>query len=125
MELLPAAAQAVIGPHHTDFEDVINIHEHEGLRFVDQVDIFDAGPMLEARTRLIRTIRKAEQATIAIDHDRAQTSGSRVLLSNNQCQDFRCLLARKQSDSEVIYINPQIAQALGVSDGEQVLYSPL
>ena len=125
VELLPAAAQAVIGQHHTDFEDVINIHEHEGLRFVDQVDIFDAGPMLEARTRLIRTIRKAEQATIAIDHDRAQTSGSRVLLSNNQCQDFRCLLARKQSDSEVIYINPQIAQALGVSDGEQVLYSPL
>ncbi|MDP6969257.1 MAG: arginine N-succinyltransferase [Gammaproteobacteria bacterium] len=125
VELLPAPAQAVIGQHHKDFEDVVNILEHEGLRFVDQVDIFDAGPMLEARTRLIRTIRKAEYSTIAIDHNSAHSSGSRVLLSNNQCQDFRCLLARKQPDSEVISIQPQTAQALGVSDGEQVLYSPL
>ncbi|MDP6189688.1 MAG: arginine N-succinyltransferase, partial [Gammaproteobacteria bacterium] len=107
VELLPAAAQAVIGQHHKDFEDVVNILEHEGLRFVDQVDIFDAGPMLEARTRLIRTVRKAEYATIAIENNTNQNNGLRVLLSNNQCQDFRCLLARKQTDSEVIYLNQQ------------------
>jgi len=122
--LLPATAQAVIGKHHEDFEDIINILEHEGLHFEDQVDIFDAGPILEARTRNLRTIRNAQTATITIT-EAPQAIGQRVLVSNNQCQDFRCLLARKDQQSGTISLSQAQTDALQVVNDEQVLYSPL
>lgn len=122
--LLPASAQAVIGQHNEDFEDVVNILEHEGLRFEDQVDIFDAGPMLEARTRHIRTIRQSQTAAITITNQ-TTSDGQRVLVGNNHCQDFRCILARLDTDTQQVVLTAKQAQALMVETGEVVIFSPL
>lgn len=122
--LLPEAAQGVIGQHHEDFEDIVNILEHEGLRFEDQVDIFDAGPMLEARTRHIRTIRQAQFGNLEIS-EKSDPKGQRILVGNNQCEEFRCILARKSRDSNAITLNAEQANALLAEAGEQLIYSPL
>ena len=98
--LLNQQAQDVIGQHHDDAEDIVNILEHEGMHLEGHVDIFDAGPILEARTRLIRTIRHAEQTQAVMGDEVVQ--GKRVLVCNNSCVDFRCILARKQSDALVL-----------------------
>lgn len=122
--LLPPQAQAVIGQHHEDFEDIVNILEHEGLHFEDQVDIFDAGPILEARTRHIRTIRQAQNGIIEISKNPPK-KGQRVLIGNNHCQDFRCILAIKASGEQSLKLSPEQAAMLMVDEGEEVIYSPL
>jgi len=125
--LLPAAAQEVIGQHNEDFEDIVNILEHEGLQFMDQVDIFDAGPILEARTRLIRTIRQVQQAEVVLKEDTARdnaTPSVKALLSNNRYQEFRCVLGNLSTDGKV-YLTAEEAKALALLPNQHILVAPL
>ena len=119
--LLSDKAQAVIGQHHDDVEDIVNILEHEGLHFEGHVDIFDAGPILEVRTRHLRAIRHAEQAQALIGDE--VLHGKRVLVCNNSCLDFRCIIARKQGLSLVLSAG-QI-DGLKVATGDTLTYCQL
>lgn len=119
--LLNQQAQDVIGQHHDDAEDIVNILEHEGMHLEGHVDIFDAGPILEARTRLIRTIRHAEQIQAVMGDEVMQ--GKRVLVCNNSCVDFRCILARKKSDSLVL--SKAQLEGLQVATGNTLTYCHL
>jgi len=119
--LLNQQAQDVIGQHHDDAEDIVNILEHEGMHLEGHVDIFDAGPILEARTRLIRTIRHAEQTQAVMGDEVVQ--GKRVLVCNNSCVDFRCILARKQSDALVL--SKAQLEGLQVAAGNTLTYCHL
>jgi arginine/ornithine succinyltransferase subunit-like protein len=119
--LLSDAAQSVISQHHDGVEDIVNILEHEGLHFEGHVDIFDAGPILEVRTRHIRAIRHAEQITVAVGD--SVEHGKRVLVSNNSCLDFRCIIARKQG-AALILSEAQL-EGLQVANGNTVTYCPL
>jgi arginine N-succinyltransferase len=119
--LLSAAAQAVIGEHHEGVEDIVNILEHEGLHFEGHVDIFDAGPILEVRTRHLRAIRHAEHAQALLGDEVLR--GKRVLVCNNSCLDFRCIIARKPS-SALVLSEAQL-EALQVVSGNTLTYCPL
>jgi len=119
--LLSDKAQAVIGQHHDDVEDIVNILEHEGLHFEGHVDIFDAGPILEVRTRLIRAIRHAEQTQALVGDEVLQ--GKRVLVCNNSCLDFRCIIARKQGLSLVL--SEAQLDGLQVATGNTLTYCQL
>ena len=119
--LLNAKAQAVIGEHHEDVEDIVNILEHEGLHFAGHVDIFDAGPILEVRTRHIRAIRHAEQAQVAVGDE--VLVGKRVLVCNNNCLDFRCIIVRKQGP--LLLLSEAQLEALQVAAGNTLTYCPL
>ena len=119
--LLNAKAQAVIGEHHEDVEDIVNILEHEGLHFAGHVDIFDAGPILEVRTRHIRAIRHAEQAQVAVGDE--VLVGKRVLVCNNNCLDFRCIIVRKQGP--LLLLSEAQLEALQVAVGNTLTYCPL
>ncbi|MDO7554492.1 MAG: arginine N-succinyltransferase, partial [Oceanospirillaceae bacterium] len=119
--LLNAKAQAVIGEHHEDVEDIVNILEHEGLHFAGHVDIFDAGPILEVRTRYIRAIRHAEQAQVAVGDE--VLVGKRVLVCNNTCLDFRCIIVRKQGP--LLLLSEAQLEALQVAAGNTLTYCPL
>ncbi|MCS5559301.1 MAG: arginine N-succinyltransferase [Oceanospirillaceae bacterium] len=119
--LLSDTAQTVIGQHHDDVEDIVNILEHEGLHFEGHVDIFDAGPILEVRTRHIRAIRHAEQIKVQAGDPVEQ--GKRVLVSNNSCHDFRCIIARKQGAA--LILSESQLKGLQVANGNTVTYCPL
>jgi arginine N-succinyltransferase len=119
--LLNHHAQKVIGQHHDDAEDIVNILEHEGLHFEGHVDIFDAGPILEVSTRHIRAIRHAEQTQAVIGDE--VLHGSRVLVCNNSCLDFRCIVARKKSS--ILVLSAAQLEGLQVVSGNTLTYCPL
>ena len=119
--LLSDKAQAVIGEHHEGVEDIVNILEHEGLHFEGHVDIFDAGPILEVRTRHIRAIRHAEQTQVLMGDE--VLHGKRVLVCNNSCHDFRCIIARKQGLSLVL--SEAQLEGLQVAAGNTLTYCQL
>tara|TARA_B100000780_G_C20869175_1_gene345705 strand:+ start:46 stop:609 length:564 start_codon:yes stop_codon:yes gene_type:complete len=119
--LLSAQVQAIIGPHHQDLEDIVNILEHEGLHFEGHVDIFDAGPVLEVRTRHIRTVRHAEQAQVIMEDEVLQSK--RVLVYNHSCADFRCIIARKLVP--LLVLSKAQLKGLQVIDGNTSTYFQL
>ncbi|MEP7211218.1 MAG: arginine N-succinyltransferase [Alphaproteobacteria bacterium] len=58
-DLLPADARAVIGRPHPDAEPALALLKSQGFRFNNVIDIFDAGPCVEAFTDHIDIVRDA------------------------------------------------------------------
>ena len=100
---LPAEAQDVIGRVHVDTAPARHLLEQEGLFYDGYVDIFDAGPVLQARVADLRSLRESVlllAACLADDaadglatasapgHDRQS-----VMVATTSLQDFRVTLA--------------------------------
>jgi arginine N-succinyltransferase len=58
-DLLPTDARGVIGKPHPDAEPALALLKSQGFRFNNVVDIFDAGPCVEAFTDHIDIVRDA------------------------------------------------------------------
>ena len=103
---LPEDAQEVIGKVHRSTAPARKLLEQEGMHFEGYVDIFDAGPVLQARVSELRAMR---ESTLAIAGPSAPTGeGDPVLVSNTKMGDFRMILTNA---------NP-VAGKIGLSDSE-------
>jgi len=65
--LLTEQAQAVIGKPHPDAEPALRILTAEGFSHQGYIDIFDAGPVIEAPLSTIRTVRDSQHLSLVID----------------------------------------------------------
>jgi arginine N-succinyltransferase len=96
---LPQEAQDVIGKVHPSTAPARRLLEQEGMHFEGYIDIFDAGPVLQARVSELRAMRDSTLAQIgpAGDWDTAcapETAPAEpVLVSNTNMRDFRMLLS--------------------------------
>jgi arginine N-succinyltransferase len=88
--LLPAEVRDVIGRAHRDAEPARRMLEGEGFRFADEVDIFDAGPLLAADLPAVRAVREAREAVVGALADQPPPGGRR-LVANGRL-DFRAAL---------------------------------
>ncbi len=114
--LLNEEARNAIGQPRPDIEPVMDILEDEGFAYRGYVDIFDAGPTLEARTEDLRSVWQSRTARLAVAEE---TSGDQwMLLSNDHCEDFRALLIR--GNPEQPQVLPEVARQLHLSDGDSV-----
>jgi len=124
VDFLTAAAQSVIADVHPTTLPARNILESEGMRYEGYVDIFDAGPTLEAYTSDLRVVRKSRLRQVKIGA--TELSGEQILLlGNDKYQDFRAIIASPLLDRSSIYLTQSQAQALSVIDGEQLRVVPL
>ena len=62
VDYLPESAQEVIGKVHRNTQPARKMLEQEGMHFEGYVDIFDAGPVLQARVSELRAMRQSELA---------------------------------------------------------------
>ena len=65
IDLLPEAAQAVIGQVHERTRPALRMLESEGLRYEGYVDIFDGGPTVAAPVDALRTVAESVVCTVA------------------------------------------------------------
>lgn len=119
IELLPEEAQAVIGKPHPGTVPALNILSEEGFRPTAYVDIFDAGPTIEARQQDIHSIRTSRLIKIRSLSDEA--IGQNFLLANHTW-DFRAVLAPyilnlKQGQG---VISKLVAEQLQVKPGDYI-----
>ncbi|MDH2431825.1 arginine N-succinyltransferase [Pokkaliibacter sp. MBI-7] len=114
--LLPSAAQAAIGQTHEHTTPARRLLESEGFRYNNYVDIFDAGPTLEARVQDIRAIRESRYVKVQVGETSGR--GELSLLATLSLADFRCCMAHTDALGQgIITINQQTADALGVKSG--------
>ena len=121
--LLPPDVQAVIGAVHHDSKPALGLLQGEGFQITNEVDIFDAGPLVRASVASLRTTRRARQIQV-----RAVRAGPAAvptyLLSNGQL-DFRaCLGAPELGKPGAALSNEEIA-ALHLSMNDAAWVSPL
>lgn len=119
IELLPEDAQRVIGKPHPGSEPAMRILEEAGFRFASCVDIFDAGPTIEAKQKDIRCINESRVYTLKGLSD--EVIGSPVIIAN-QSWDFRAVLAPYVLNLEQgrCVLSKSVAELLQVKPGQPI-----
>ena len=123
--LLPASVQAVIGRVHHDTEPALALLLAEGFQQTQEVDIFDAGPLIRANIDEIRTLRQSR--TVAVRSAAATIPATMASqLVAHPGLDFRaCLSAAIAHDDGSVSLSRETAAALNVEAKDQVVLSPL
>ncbi|MBV1787050.1 arginine N-succinyltransferase [Marinobacterium sp. D7] len=123
--LLPQSAQDAIGQTQEATKPARRLLESEGMRYNNYVDIFDAGPMLEAPMQDIRAIRDSLYFKARIDDEIADQEQP-FLISNTLLEGFRCCTSRALSlRSSIASLNSETAAALNVRSGDTLRIVPL
>lgn len=96
--LLPDDAQEAIGAVHLDTAPARRLLEQEGLFYEGYVDIFDAGPVLQARISALRALRESVSVVVERMPSLTAESGPRsddmLLVANTSMRDFRAIVAQ-------------------------------
>ncbi|RZI43171.1 arginine N-succinyltransferase [Herbaspirillum sp. HC18] len=120
---LPQEAQEVIGRVHVDTAPARRLLEQEGMYCEGYVDIFDAGPVLQARVSELRALRESE---LAIVHT-AETAQEDIpmLVANTRMQDFRVIVAQSHRHRGRLALPAEQHELLACRAGDAVRAMPL
>jgi arginine N-succinyltransferase len=125
VKLLAAEAQAAIGKPHQSTIPAMDILMKEGFRYNSYVDIFDAGPTIEATRSQIHTIATSRVLTIKKISD--DVSSKSYLLATTKLDDFKATLSQAIVNERLGHciISKNTAELLEVSQGECLRLAPL
>jgi arginine N-succinyltransferase len=120
---LPDDAQEVIGKVHRSTAPARKLLEQEGMHFEGYVDIFDAGPVLQARVSELRAMR---ESTLAVaDIDGALGDAEPLLVSNTRLEDFRMIVTNANPVAGKIALNASELELLHCQSGDSIRTLPL
>ncbi|MCE0495857.1 arginine N-succinyltransferase [Vibrio salinus] len=119
VDFLTEEAKTVIAQVHPNTIPARRILESEGMRYEGYIDIFDAGPTLEAYTKDLRIVRDSELRKVVISLTMNE-GDKQFLIGNDSYKNFRAIIGAQRVTGTEIYITPMQAEALNVSDGENV-----
>lgn len=119
VDLLPQEARDVIGKMHPNTQPAGRLLHTEGLHFLDYVDIFDAGPTLEAEICNLRAVNYSQLVEVMVTDSPAQQDNT-YLCANDNYLDYRaCLICSPIVDGKLALSQEQ-ADSLKVTAGQKV-----
>ncbi len=122
--MLAPEVQAVIGRVHRETEPALALLRAEGFVATDEVDIFDAGPLVRARVSEVRAIRAARTARIRSAAASVPAAAPAMLLSNGAL-DFRaCTGGVVEHPDGQVSLSRACAEALNLEAGEKLTWTP-
>ncbi|MGE8154548.1 arginine N-succinyltransferase [Pseudomonas vancouverensis] len=121
--LLTEQAQAVIGKAHPSIEPALNILTAEGFAHKGYIDIFDAGPVIEAPVAGIRTVRDSQclVLTVGTPDERAAV----WLIHNRRMENCRITSAPAFRSGNCLVVDRLTAKRLQLQPGDSVRAVPL
>lgn len=119
VSLLDPAAQEVIGEVHPQTLPALKLLEAEGFKFRGYVDLFDAGPTVEAQLDNLKTVRDSRLYEVCIGTPEQPADH---IVSNTRLSHFRATVAAIDIDhqSQQVTITADVAAALMIIDGDQI-----
>lgn len=122
--LLSPEAQAVIGKVHEQTKPALALLEKEGFCNRGYVDIFDAGPTVEAKLDDILAIRNRKEYKVKTGD---VINGSEYIVSNMKVDNYRATVASLQVNAEdnIVILNEETLLALKINEGDSISVVPL
>lgn len=122
--LLPEDAKAVIGRPHDGAVPAARLLEKEGFRFSGAIDIFDGGPLMDARLDMITTVHNSVAGELAGsveggEHDHQHLAASTSL------ENFRVVATSVVEGGSGLWLPDAAAKALEVKEGDNIRYVAL
>lgn len=118
---LPDDAQEVIGKVHRSTAPARKLLEQEGMHFEGYVDIFDAGPVLQARVSELRALRDSMVAIADTSSTLApSTEAEPLMVSNTQLDDFRMIVTSASPVAGKIALSASELELLHCQSGDSI-----
>lgn len=118
--LLSKDAQAVIGNVHDKTKPALRLLEKEGFEFRGYVDLFDAGPTVEAQMDNIKSVRESRLLTVKIGKGQSVDTYAIANLEVNTFKAvFSCDISIDDND-DTAFIDSELASALNVKCGDSI-----
>src|SRR5690606_13141374 len=117
--MMPDLAQEVSGQVRSAAQAVYDILMDEGFESENYIDIFDGGPVVQAHTAELTTVRCSQVATVRIGEPLPATGT--WLMANERVREFRaCLHPLQWAPGAPVVLDPMLAQLLKVTDGDSL-----
>src|SRR5690606_32530921 len=111
--LLPKKTQNAIQKTQTTSKPALKMLRKEGFEISDQLDVFDAGPVVASRTRAILSISSNSLATVS-ETAKDPINSPKYIISNTSL-DFRACCGRLELSGELnAIISEEVAEALRI-----------
>ncbi|MFG1495096.1 arginine N-succinyltransferase [Saccharospirillum sp. HFRX-1] len=121
--LLPERARNTIGQNQEAANRACSLFYREGFAKTPFIDPFDGGPVLSGEVRDLHTIK---QVRFKKARPSDVVGGLKYLICNRSLKDFRCTIGTLVDGiGETIRLPLDVAEALGVSEGDPIAYAPL
>ena len=120
IDMLPADAQGCLGKPHDDARPAYKMLMEEGFIYDEYIDVFDGGPLVEARIGDLRTVRDSRVLTVGAVE--ARIEGEDALLASGAVSTFRAVRARVRVDGERLAIDRATASVLNAEPGSKVRF---
>lgn len=126
VNLLSEDAQKVIGHVHEKTKPALRLLQQEGFVNRGYVDIFDAGPTVEANIEHIRTAQQSRKLPTRID-DQVAAKGEKHYIINTSVEGFRAVATEMTicDETQTAVISQQTASCLNIQAGEPIRFSAL
>ena len=111
-------ARNIIGRVHPDTEPALAMLKGEGFSYQGYVDIFDAGPAIEAETAKIRAVRDSQSLVLAIGTPGDDASA--FIMHNRKREDCRITVGAARLAAGTLVVDPLTAKRLRLAAGDQV-----
>lgn len=121
VSLLTKQAQSVIGKPHITTRPALKMLKKEGFQITNDIDFLEAGPIVAAQTKEIRTVSESNLATVT-DTTTAPIV-SKMYVIGNHSMDFRACYGRLKVSDEGVSITEKVAKALHVKVGDKIRYA--
>jgi arginine N-succinyltransferase len=115
VDMLPEDARKCLGVPHASASAALKMLTDEGFAFNRYIDVFDGGPLVDAKKAAIRTVRDSRMARVAEIKDAAD--GADLLLASGAVASFRCCRGRGIVAGDKITIDRRAAAALALDVG--------
>ncbi|WP_306252627.1 arginine N-succinyltransferase [Parvularcula sp. IMCC14364] len=119
-EMLPQEVRDILGKPHDNSKPAMDLLLSQGFRYNNLIDIFDAGPSIEADMKDVKTIQDAGRRKAVSGG--AVTDGRKALVSTLGLSGFSCIQVETATpDSEEIPLTDKMMQELGITTGDDVM----
>ena len=124
--LLSKEAQEVIGQVHTNTRPALKMLQQQGFQFINEVDIFDAGPAYKAKTADIHALKNNQRSSLAGVLESSNGSSSMRVLLARVGLNFQCISCSIELEPDGSVRAPQSAiEALSLTKGDPINYLKL
>ena len=124
--LLPEAAQKVIGKVHENTLPALHMLEAEGFVFNDEIDIFEAGPVMKANLDKIRTVKKSQEAVVAKIFQEPSKENNFLIANVDAFHNFRVVKGDiKVLSGNEVQLTKEVAKALEIKNNSKVRFVPI
>lgn len=123
--LLPHSAQQAIGEVHKNTEPARRLLEQENFEFINEIDIFEAGPVVGCRRKNIRTVRESRLIKICATVSRIDRKQEFLIARVGPIHLFRVTRGPVRFSGKDAVLTEDTAAALGLQAGDRVRVAPL